>query len=87
MSNTCGGCNGAGKVPNGRFGVMVCGRCHGTGKVPDRDKLLKDRNELMALVDAEREANKKNGVKHLSQRGIKILNCVWDLDEKIMELT
>lgn len=54
---------------------------------PTREQLIARRTALMATVEAEREENKKNGVKHLSQASIKILDKVWGLDDWIMSLT
>jgi hypothetical protein len=52
-----------------------------------RDELLKQRNDLMKIVETERAENKKYGVKHLSYNIRLILDKVWNIDEQIMNLT
>ena len=56
-------------------------------QVVDRDALIKERNDLMKIVDAERAENRKHGIKHLSRNAHKILDKIWNIDEKIMVLT
>jgi hypothetical protein len=53
----------------------------------ERTALIAERTALTTLVEAERTENRKYGVKHLSQKARKILNKVWNIDERIMELT
>ncbi len=52
-----------------------------------RDELLKQRNDLMKIVEAERAENKKYGVKYLSRETRKILDKIWIIDDQIMHLT
>lgn len=39
------------------------------------------------IVDRERKENKISGVKHFSLKTRKILDEIWNIDEKIMDLT
>lgn len=52
-----------------------------------REQLINFRNQLMKLVEDEREKNIKYGIKYLSRQGYKNLNTIWKLDEQIMNLT
>ncbi len=52
-----------------------------------RHELLDERNKLLIVVDQERKENKVYGIKHLSLKTRKILDKIWNIDEKIMLLT
>jgi hypothetical protein len=52
-----------------------------------RARLIRERESLLAPVRAEQAENARLGVKHLSQGSRRILNRVWNLDDKIMRLT
>ena len=41
----------------------------------------------MKIADADMAYQKKYGSRHHSRHGIAILNKVWNIDEKIMNLT
>jgi hypothetical protein len=56
-------------------------------KIAERMRLVEERTKLMAIVDAEKQYNNSYGIKHLSASARKVLDAVWTIDEKIMELT
>ena len=52
-----------------------------------RNRLLVVRSDLMTIVHHERVKNKSQGIKYFSCQARQILDKVWNIVEKIMELT
>ncbi len=56
-------------------------------KTDQRTVLIAQRTDLLKKVEAERAENRNYGIKHLRGASRRILDTVWNIDERIMEVT